>query len=62
MIGVVNQRHRPKCCLQLENGIQAAAKTGTAQLNGNRSARAIERLDHRVSPRPRHRSTRLRSC
>ncbi|MCU1389199.1 MAG: penicillin-binding protein [Ilumatobacteraceae bacterium] len=32
MIGVV-QRGTAKCCLQLDNGIQAAAKTGTAQLN-----------------------------
>ena len=33
MVGVV-QNGTAKCCLQLENGIQAAAKTGTAQLNG----------------------------
>ena len=32
MIGVV-QNGTAKCCLQLANGIQAAAKTGTAQLN-----------------------------
>jgi penicillin-binding protein A len=32
MIGVVNEG-TAKCCMQLENGIQAAAKTGTAQLN-----------------------------
>lgn len=32
MVGVV-QRGTAKCCMQLENGIQAAAKTGTAQLN-----------------------------
>lgn len=33
MVGVV-QNGTAKCCLQLDNGIQAAAKTGTAQLNG----------------------------
>jgi peptidoglycan glycosyltransferase len=32
MIGVV-QNGTARCCLQLENGIQAAAKTGTAQLH-----------------------------
>lgn len=32
MVGVV-QNGTAKCCLQLNNGIQAAAKTGTAQLN-----------------------------
>jgi peptidoglycan glycosyltransferase len=32
MIGVV-QNGTASCCLQLANGIQAAAKTGTAQLN-----------------------------
>ncbi|MCU1392855.1 MAG: penicillin-binding protein [Ilumatobacteraceae bacterium] len=32
MIGVV-KTGTAKCCLQLDNGIQAAAKTGTAQLN-----------------------------
>ena len=32
MVGVV-QRGTAKCCLQLDNGVQAAAKTGTAQLN-----------------------------
>ena len=32
MVGVVNVG-TAKCCLQLNNGIQAAAKTGTAQLN-----------------------------
>jgi peptidoglycan glycosyltransferase len=32
MVGVV-QNGTAKCCLQLEGGIQAAAKTGTAQLN-----------------------------
>lgn len=32
MVGVVNEG-TAKCCLQLANGIQAAAKTGTAQLN-----------------------------
>ena len=32
MVGVV-QDGTAKCCLQLDNGIQAAAKTGTAQLN-----------------------------
>ncbi len=32
MIGVVNNG-TAKCCLQLANGVQAAAKTGTAQLN-----------------------------
>ncbi|MEO6124844.1 MAG: penicillin-binding transpeptidase domain-containing protein [Ilumatobacteraceae bacterium] len=32
MIGVV-QNGTAKCCLQLANGVQAAAKTGTAQLN-----------------------------
>ena len=31
---LVVQNGTAKCCLQLENGIQAAAKTGTAQLNG----------------------------
>jgi peptidoglycan glycosyltransferase len=32
MIQVVNQG-TARCCMQLANGIQAAAKTGTAQLN-----------------------------
>ena len=32
MIGVVNEG-TAKCCMSLANGIQAAAKTGTAQLN-----------------------------
>lgn len=32
MVGVVNGG-TARCCMQLENGIQAAAKTGTAQLN-----------------------------
>jgi peptidoglycan glycosyltransferase len=32
MIGVV-QNGTARCCLQLDNGIQAAAKTGTAQLH-----------------------------
>jgi peptidoglycan glycosyltransferase len=32
MVGVV-RNGTAKCCLQLDNGIQAAAKTGTAQLN-----------------------------
>ena len=32
MIGVV-QNGTAQCCMQLANGIQAAAKTGTAQLN-----------------------------
>jgi peptidoglycan glycosyltransferase len=32
MVGVV-QNGTAKCCLQLEGGVQAAAKTGTAQLN-----------------------------
>jgi len=32
MIQVV-QKGTARCCLQLANGIQAAAKTGTAQLN-----------------------------
>lgn len=33
MVGVV-RNGTARCCLQLDNGIQAAAKTGTAQLNG----------------------------
>jgi penicillin-binding protein A len=33
MIGVVNSG-TARCCMKLENGIQAAAKTGTAQLRG----------------------------
>ena len=33
MIGVVNEG-TAKCCMSLAGGIQAAAKTGTAQLNG----------------------------
>jgi peptidoglycan glycosyltransferase len=32
MVGVVNVG-TAKCCMRLENGVQAAAKTGTAQLN-----------------------------
>lgn len=32
MVGVV-QNGTAKCCMQLDNGVQAAAKTGTAQLN-----------------------------
>jgi peptidoglycan glycosyltransferase len=32
MVGVVNEG-TAKCCMRLANGIQAAAKTGTAQLN-----------------------------
>ncbi|MEZ5219284.1 MAG: penicillin-binding transpeptidase domain-containing protein [Ilumatobacteraceae bacterium] len=32
MVEVVN-RGTARCCMALENGIQAAAKTGTAQLN-----------------------------
>ena len=32
MVGVVNDG-TAKCCMQLANGVQAAAKTGTAQLN-----------------------------
>jgi len=32
MIGVVNDG-TASCCLKLQNGVQAAAKTGTAQLN-----------------------------
>ena len=32
MVGVV-QNGTAKCCMQLANGVQAAAKTGTAQLN-----------------------------
>jgi len=32
MIGVVNEG-TAKCCMSLANGVQAAAKTGTAQLN-----------------------------
>ncbi len=32
MVGVV-QKGTARCCLQLANGVQAAAKTGTAQLH-----------------------------
>ena len=32
MVGVV-QNGTASCCMQLDNGVQAAAKTGTAQLN-----------------------------
>jgi peptidoglycan glycosyltransferase len=32
MVGVV-QNGTARCCMQLANGVQAAAKTGTAQLN-----------------------------
>ena len=55
MIGVVNSG-TGSCCMQLDNGIQAAAKTGTAQLNSRR-ARALERLDHRLRPGRGTRST-----
>ena len=34
MVKVVNEG-TAKCCMQLANGVQAAAKTGTAQLNSN---------------------------
>ena len=48
MIGVVNDGTGRQ--MQLANGIQAAAKTGTAQLNGNGPAGEVERLDHRLRP------------
>jgi penicillin-binding protein A len=37
MIGVVNEG-TARCCMKLNNGIQAAAKTGTAQLRGPNEA------------------------
>ena len=49
MIGVVNNG-TAKCCMQLDNGIQAAAKTGTAQLNAPGRTPALARLDHRLRP------------
>jgi cell division protein FtsI/penicillin-binding protein 2 len=54
------QRHRPQ--MQLDGGIQAAAKTGTAQLNFVGRTAAVARVDHRLRARPRHRATRSPSC
>ena len=56
MIGVA-EHGTASCCIALDNGIPVAAKTGTAQLNG-RPAGALARLDHRLRPGRRTRSTR----
>ena len=47
MVGVV-QNGTAHCCLQLANGVQAAAKTGTAQLHPAGDPEASARVDHRL--------------
>ena len=55
MIEVVNNG-TAKCCMRLAGGAQAAAKTGTAQLNAKVSRRPATRGSSR-SPRRRHPAT-----